>query len=78
MRTAHLLPISYSIHSAGGVCSGGVPGPGGAWSWGVSGPGGCLPLVPGDPASGPGGGGVSQQAMGQTLPCEQNQTHVKT
>ena len=60
MRAARLLPVSPSIHCAGGW---GAPGPGECllcWGgvclplvWGV-----CLPLVP--------GGCVSQHAMGQT------------
>ena len=46
-------------------------GPGGAWFRVVSAPGGG-----GVPASGPGGMCVSQHAMGQTPPCEQNYRHV--
>ena len=43
MRTARLLPVSPSMHCAGGVCSGGLPGPG----WGVpaSGPRGMYPSM---------------------------------
>ena len=75
MRTARLLPVSPSMHCAGGVSTPGGAAPGGicsqgsVWSWG-----GCLPLVLGGvclwsqgvSASGPRGvsasgqGGVSQ------------------
>ena len=80
MRTARLLPVSPSMHCAGWG--------GGAWSQGRSALGvGCLVhwgLVPGPggmPASDPRGvpgprGVVSQHAMGQTPPCEQNHRHV--
>ena len=37
MHTARLLPVSPSMH-----CAGGIPGPGGAWFRGVPGPGGGL------------------------------------
>ena len=64
-----------------GVCfqEGGVPGPGEYLVWGVPGPGGCL--VQGVP--GPGGclllgrGVVSQHALRQTPPCEQNDRQVQ-
>ena len=64
MRTARLLPVSPSMHCTGGGSASDL----GRVS--ASGLGG-LPLVP---------GGVSQHALGQTPPCEQNdwQTGVKT
>ena len=67
MHTARSLTVSPSM-----LCPGGVP----VWSWGVPGPGGgawsqggCLPgprMVPGP------GRVVSQHALRQTPPCEQN------
>ena len=57
MRTARLLPVSPSMHCAGGVSTPGDAAPGGGLLPGqclvlgggmsASGPGGCLPLVPG-------------------------------
>ena len=58
MCNARLLAVSPSIHCAGGV----------AWSRGVLVPGGTASGPGGVPASGPGGGGVSQHAMGHTPP----------
>ena len=56
MRTARLLPVSPSMHCAGGggggICSGGVCSGGRVPA---SGPGGCVPALGGVPASGPGG-----------------------
>ena len=51
MHTARLLPVSASMHCAGG----GVPGPGGG---GGLLPGGVCLVLRGVPASGPGGLGV--------------------
>ena len=85
-RTARLLAVSPSMHCAGGYVPGGclVPGEvsapgggclakGGVCSWGCLVQGQCL--LQGVPASGP-RGCVSQHAMGQTPPCEQNHRHV--
>ena len=104
MRTAHLLPVSPSMHCAGGggvcskggVCSREVSALGGLlWgcvcSQGVSAPGVSAPgwsaprggICSGDVCSWgvcSQGGCVSQHALRQTTPCEQNdwQTGVKT
>ena len=84
MSTAHLLPVSPSMHCGRGRSSpGGMSTPGGCLLLGVFASGG---LLPGGAASGPwgvclwSGGEVSQHALGQTTPCEQNdwQTGVKT
>ena len=83
MCTTCLLPISPSMHCTGG---GGWLVLGGVWSWEGTclWSRGCLSLIQG-------GtclwfqvgylplvleGGVSQHAMGQTHPCEQNHRHV--
>ena len=64
----------------GDVCFGGcllwgvsAPGGGSVCSWGVASPGGCV-SAPG--GSAPRGGGVSQHALRQTPPCEQNHTRL--
>ena len=70
MHTARLLTVSPSMHCAGGVCSVGGLLLGGClffWWW-VSASGGCLLLG--------GGGVVSQHALRQTPPCEQNSWHT--
>ena len=73
-----LLPVGClvlrGVSARGGVWSLGCLLLGGVWSWGVSAPkGGCLLLG--------GGGGllrgvVSQHALRQTPPCEQNHRHL--
>ena len=57
MRTTRLLPVSPSMHCVRGAASGPW---GGGWSRGV--------WFRGVSASGPGEGGVSQHARGQTPP----------
>ena len=72
MRTTGLFPVSPSMHcSWGGVCSQGVSALGrGVCSWVVSAPGGVSAPVFAA------GGLVSQHALRQTPPCEQNHRHV--
>ena len=60
------------MHCTGGVCPGGMCLAGGCLPGGGVFPGDCVP------ASGPGVGGVSQDAMGQTPPSVDRQTPVKT
>ena len=84
MRTARLLPVSPSMHCAGGgLVREGVPGPRGCLLQGVPDPRGVCSQ--GGVCSGGERGAcllsqegvcVSQHAMGQTPPREQNHRHV--
>ena len=64
MCTAHLLPISPSMHCAGGSAPGGCLLLGGVCSQEMSAPGGCL--LPGDVCS---WGGVSAPTFDMGVPA---------